>query len=740
MPSRHLLSPPDPPQQHQAPSLIPPLAGAAAAALSLLILLTIFLRKLTRKRTVPSDSKPPLRYSYSALRRATSSFSPSHRIGRGGLGSVYRGSLPTTTTNLEEIAVKVIDACSIQAEREFQNELLFAGRIESGYVVSVRGFSSDHKRRVMLLVYELMSNGSLQECLLYRKCVELKEWKNRFKIAIEVAKGLEYLHHCCDPPVIHGDVKPSNVLLDRNFNAKIGDFGLARLKETEEDRNPEVELTEELGQDNDTESVTTTSGIDEFNFCVNQSPEEGFVRVVTVGQEASPEAAAAAEEISLRTGATASPVAEGNFDRGSVESGTEMVSDSGGEAGRMGKRVKKSRSVKDWWWKQDNEVGEAGGVVKDYVMEWIGSEIKKERPKSEWVVGGASTSGPVIVKPEKPERKKDRRRLDWWTSLDEDKVAKREKRRPAREWWKEEYCEELARKKKKKKNKQGQGTSSLEGNSRDDLWPVDVDFYVDRKKKRRSSRSSSRNSVDWWLDGLSGELWRGGRGGDNGHESAGGDIPKSCGVSSTPSMRGTVCYVAPEYGGGGAISEKCDVYSYGVLLLVLISGRRPLQVTGSPMSEFKRANLISWAKQLARAGKLLDLVDKSIQVLDKEQALLCITIALLCLQKSPARRPSMKDVVGMLSGELEPPRLPVEFSPSTPSRFTYKSQRKGRLAAVIQDDHSVVHPVETKIKDCDPISFLMLDSMSFSYRGNTGLNFLYDGELCDESSFLCSVL
>lgn len=386
-----------------------------------------------------------------------------------------------------------------------------------------------------------------------------------------------------------------------------------------------------------------------------------------MGPEASPEAAAStAEEISPRR-------PEGNLDRGSVEeSGAEMVSDGGGGEA-VGKRVKKSRSVKEWWWKQEQD---SGVVVKDYVMEWIGSEIKKERPKSEWVVGGASTSGPVVVK---PERKKDRRRLDWWTGLDEDKVAKREKRRPAREWWKEEYCEELARKKKKKKSKQGQGStlpsSSLHSvTSRDDLWPVDMDFYVDRKKKR-SSRSSSRNSVDWWLDGFSGELWRGGHGGDNSHESASGDVPKSCGVSSTPSMKGTVCYVAPEYGGGGRISEKCDVYSYGVLLLVLIAGRRPLQVTGSPMSEFKRANLISWAKQLARAGKLLDLVDKSIQVLDPEQALLCITVALLCLQKAPARRPSMKEVVGMLSGELEPPRLPVEFSPS---RFPYKSQRKGR--------------------------------------------------------------
>ena len=165
----------------------------------------------------------------------------------------------------------------------------------------------------------------------------------------------------------------------------------------------------------------------------------------------------------------------------------------------------------------------------------------------------------------------------------------------------------------------------------------------------------------------------------NSHDSASGEIPKSGGISSTPSMRGTVCYIAPECGGGGGdLSEKCDVYSFGVLLLVLIAGRRPLQVTGSPMSEFQRANLISWARHLARAGKLIDRVDQSIQSFDQEQALLGITVALLCLQKSPARRPSMKEVVGMLSGELESPQLPSEFSPSPPSHFPFKSRKKVR--------------------------------------------------------------
>nr|XP_043610243.1 receptor-like serine/threonine-protein kinase At4g25390 [Erigeron canadensis] len=643
-----------PPPNHHNNHLIPPLA----VAFSFLLILTFCFRKSRKQRTVPTDSKPPHKFSYTALRTATSSFSPSNRLGQGGFGSVYRGTL----TNNQNVAVKVMDAGSLQGEREFQNELLFAGKIDFDRILSVVGFSSDRKRRRMVLVYELMDNGSLQDCLFHRKCVELKNWNKRISVAIDIAKGIEYLHHYCDPPIIHGDIKPSNILLDINFNAKIGDFGLARFKLLLPDNNNEcrIDLNSKIIEDGkkviledngsvfeETESIaaTTITVCDEFSVVPDQSPES-FVTVPIA--ETSPE--------------TVNQSPRMDVDAVSVESG-------GGGSVKKSERGKKSVMGKDWWWKQDNGMSESGRV-KDYVMEWIGSEIKKERPKTEWITTGASSSAGQVGKGEK--KSKNKKRLDWWMSLDEDKNVKKPKRRPAREWWKEEYCDELARKRKKNMKKQEKELSNLNGNS-DNWWPKDDESYADKKKKRSRSRGGSRGSVDWWLDGLSGELWRTRH---NSHDSVSGDIPKSGGISSTPSMRGTVCYVAPEYSCGGDLSEKCDVYSFGVLLLVLIAGRRPLQVTGSPMSEFQRANLLSWARHLARAGKLLDLVDQSIQSLNREQALVCVTVALLCLQKSPALRPSMKEVVAMLSGELEPPPLPMEYSPSPPSRF--RSHRKAR--------------------------------------------------------------
>ncbi|XP_021904404.1 receptor-like serine/threonine-protein kinase At2g45590 isoform X3 [Carica papaya] len=622
-------------------TLPPLLAGIVTLTLALLVLFVFLLyRKLSRNRTAPSDLiiKSPnhqqcRRFSYSLLRRATNSFAPSNRLGHGGFGSVYKAVLPSSSQSL---AVKVMDSSSgsLQGEREFHNELSLSYSLNCPHIVSLLGFSSDHRGRRFILVYELMENRSLQDALLDRKCEELMDWNKRFTIAADVARGIEFLHHCCDPPVIHSDIKPSNILLDANFKAKIGDFGLARVKS--EDLNVMEEERKKEGVEDNGSILEETDSVMTGYDVVDQSPESCVIRVVD--SEASPETVAGVSpEVGLEKGS----VSEGCFDKFSVDSGKDLISGGG----------KKWGSRRDWWWKQDNGGESESGRVKDYVVEWIGNEIKKETPKNEWVASTSSVDNGGLTS--KIEQKKE-------------KVRKKEKNRKPREWWKEEFCEELTKKKKKRALN---STGSAEF-----WWQKDEESAQERKKKKKSK--SSRSSIDWWLDGFSGELRNGRR---NSQDWANSDIPKSGGVSSTPSMRGTVCYIAPEYGGGGVLSEKCDVYSFGVLLLVLVSGRRPLQVTASPMSEFERANLISWARQLAYNGRLLDLIDPSIDSLDKDQALLCITIALLCLQRSPEKRPTMKEIVGMLSGEAEPPHLPIEFSPSPPTNFPFKSRKRARF-------------------------------------------------------------
>ncbi|KAH0932361.1 receptor-like serine/threonine-protein kinase At4g25390 [Brassica rapa] len=609
MPSRAIPSPspanlPSSTHHDTTTRISPPLISAAVG-LSLFFTLSLCFCKSNRKRrssaAVVSSSTPPQKpplheFSYSTLRRATTSFSPENKLGQGGFGSVFRGNLPRSSIGGSVVvAVKVMDSGSLQGEREFQNELFFAGKLDSPRVVSVVGFSRDLKRRRLALVYEMMENGNLQDALLHRKAPELMEWKRRFLVAVDVARGIEHLHGL-NPPVIHGDLKPSNVLLDRGFNAKIADFGLARV------RSEQVAVTVN-DESNDVESVMTNTTESNFEFA-DQSP----VSVCKVNE--SPETTATSVSVSPEM---------------------EVV-----------KRNGKEMENRDWWWKQEGGGGGGGGKVEDYVTQWIGSEVKKE-----WV---AETSEAASLSSAKMEKKKSSKRLEWWLSLDEeDKKKKKKNRRMVREWWKDENRKE----KKKKKN------------------TLESEFQSDDVS---SSNSITSSSIDWWLDGLSGEQWRARR--KNSRDSA-----KSCGVSSTPSMRGTMCYVAPECCGANNIddvSEKCDVYSYGVLLLVLVSGRRPLDVSGPASEIIQRANLMSWARKLARRGRLGDLVDEKLQCLDQEQAVLCIKVALQCLQRSPVSRPSMKDVLGMLTGAMSPPELPREFSPSPQSQFPFKTRRKQR--------------------------------------------------------------
>ncbi|KAJ9539517.1 hypothetical protein OSB04_032250 [Centaurea solstitialis] len=684
------LPPPAPPYNHTSHRshgfsvLHSVLAGVVA--FSLFIALAIAYRKLSRKRTAPADLKspppekpPPVKqleqFSYNVLRRATAAFAAGNRLGQGGFGSVYRGVLPSSG---KEIAVKLMNGSgSLQGEREFHNELSLSTRItgacgaHSRHVISVLGFSSDQnrrrRRRKMLIVYEYMQNGSLQDALLYRKCPELMDWKIRFMILLDVAKGIEFLHFSCDPPIVHCDIKPSNVLLDSNFNAKVADFGLARVLGLDE--NEIIESFLECGEEEEGDHETETADDNDNNNNNNTDVEK---KRENIGDYREENRSMAEETESVTTGEVVV-----NVDQLSPESCSVTVVDAEAPPSEYLERASVSDQVsvdssnrrflgrkksaggvgggsgRDWWWKQDSCGGESGRV-KDYVMEWIGSEIKKERPKKDWLTTTTSTdpissdleaSSAANAPPKKPKKKSETEK----------------KNRKPREWWKEEFCDELSKKKKKKKR--GSNTGEM-------WWQHDEDFVPQKKKK---SKSSSKGSIDWWLEGLSGEFRHRRR---NSQECPSGEIPKSGGISSTPSMRGTVCYIAPEKCDGGQLSEKSDVYSYGVLLLVLVSGRRPLQVTASPMSEFERANLISWARQLARNGKLLDLVDPNVHSLDQEQALLCITTALLCLQRSPAKRPTMREIVGMLSGEAEPPHLPFEFSPSPPTNFPFKSRRK----------------------------------------------------------------
>lgn len=166
----------------------------------------------------------PDRFSYKDLFVATKGFRNSELLGVGGFGKVYKGVLPSTHV---QIAVKKISHDSRQGMREFMAEIVSMRRLRHRNLVQLLGYC--RRKGELLLVYDYMPNGSLDKFLFGENVRSKISWFQRFKIMKGVASALLYLHEEWEQVVLHRDVKASNVLLDVDMNARLGDFGLARL-------------------------------------------------------------------------------------------------------------------------------------------------------------------------------------------------------------------------------------------------------------------------------------------------------------------------------------------------------------------------------------------------------------------------------------------------------------------------------------------------------------------------------
>ncbi|XP_059063466.1 probable L-type lectin-domain containing receptor kinase S.5 [Cryptomeria japonica] len=180
----------------------------------------------------------PHRYPYRQLAAATNNFSEAELLGTGGFGSVYRGNLGGGGNEPAAlVAVKKISAGSKQGAKEFISEITTIGRLRHRNLVQLHGWC--HERDELLLVYDYMPNGSLNKFLFDRTGATPLNWARRHRILCGLASALLYLHEGWEQRVVHRDVKPSNVMLDGEFNARLGDFGLARFIEND-DATPDV--------------------------------------------------------------------------------------------------------------------------------------------------------------------------------------------------------------------------------------------------------------------------------------------------------------------------------------------------------------------------------------------------------------------------------------------------------------------------------------------------------------------
>lgn len=169
-----------------------------------------------------SIDKASLNFKYETLEKATDYFNPSKKIGQGGAGSVYKGSLQNGKT----VAVKRLIFNTRQWVDDFFNEVNLISGIQHKNLVKLLGCSIEGPES--LLVYEYVPNRSLDQFIFDKNKVQILNWKQRFDIIVGTAEGLAYLHGGAKERIIHRDIKSSNVLLDENLTPKIADFGLAR--------------------------------------------------------------------------------------------------------------------------------------------------------------------------------------------------------------------------------------------------------------------------------------------------------------------------------------------------------------------------------------------------------------------------------------------------------------------------------------------------------------------------------
>ncbi|KAL5989765.1 hypothetical protein ACLOJK_010659 [Asimina triloba] len=208
------------------------ISGSVATGIVIIVIvvaLCLVISKKIKKKKKDRDEgeeyfqhvlKMPKRFTYEELFAATENFKD--QLGAGGFGTVFKGELKDGT----KIAVKRLDNRG-QGMKEFLAEVETIGNVNHFNLVRLIGFCVD--KSFQLLVYEYMSNGSLDKWIFHSQKNMDINWQMRKKIILDIARGLAYLHEECRQRIVHFDIKPQNILLDDDFNAKVSDFGLSKL-------------------------------------------------------------------------------------------------------------------------------------------------------------------------------------------------------------------------------------------------------------------------------------------------------------------------------------------------------------------------------------------------------------------------------------------------------------------------------------------------------------------------------
>ncbi|XAR49973.1 Non-specific serine/threonine protein kinase [Bertholletia excelsa] len=228
---------PSPTAPRKKSKFVVPVVASAAALLVLIVISAFTLCYITRKGKQVVGNNPDLqsnqpdgslelknpKFTYLEVLRITNNFE--RVIGRGGFGTVYHGYVGGS-----QVAVKMLSSSSTQGYKEFQAEAKLLMSVHHRNLTSLVGYCYEGAH--MGLIYEYMANGSLDRHLSATNPL-LLSWEEKLQTLTDAAQGLEYLHHGCKPPIIHRDIKCTNILLDEKFQAKLADFGLSRVAPVE---------------------------------------------------------------------------------------------------------------------------------------------------------------------------------------------------------------------------------------------------------------------------------------------------------------------------------------------------------------------------------------------------------------------------------------------------------------------------------------------------------------------------
>ncbi|KAL5576846.1 hypothetical protein UlMin_018545 [Ulmus minor] len=218
--------------------LVPVGASVGGLVILLLVAAAVLFGLKRRKKTgvvvvnvVPKtagdslESNRKRQFTYAEVIKITNNFE--RIVGRGGFGTVFHGFIDDT-----QVAVKMLSPSSVQGYQQFQAEVKLLMRVHHRNLTSLVGYCNEGTN--MALIYEFMANGDLGQHLSGDGNANITSWDVRLQIATDAAQGLEYLHNGCKPPIVHRDVKTANILLTERFQAKLADFGLSRIFQTED--------------------------------------------------------------------------------------------------------------------------------------------------------------------------------------------------------------------------------------------------------------------------------------------------------------------------------------------------------------------------------------------------------------------------------------------------------------------------------------------------------------------------